>query len=99
MGVPTRLENTVDWSKVQADVQSGNPVTIDTAKHYFVATAYDPASGKYNFEKSGTVMGNYGGREWMTPDEVAKISTPRSANFLMSTPAACKLATSATGIP
>lgn len=74
MGVPSKLEAGVDWSKVQQDVQSGNPVTISTPDHYFVATAYDPASGKFNFEKSGTVMGKYGGSDWMTPQQMQSIT-------------------------
>jgi flagellum-specific peptidoglycan hydrolase FlgJ len=82
MGVPARLEQGADWAKIQQDVQSGNPVTISTPAHYFVATDYDPVSGKFNFEKSGSVMSRQGGSEWMTPEQVMKISPPQATLYL-----------------
>ncbi len=80
MGVPARMEQGVDWGKVAADVQGGNPVIIDTPLHYFVATGYDPTSGRFNFEASGTAL--KAGQQWMTPAEVARLSPPRSALYL-----------------
>lgn len=92
MGVAATMKPTVDWAEVQRDVVSGNPVIIDTPKHYFVATAFDPQTGKFNFQASGTAL--KAGREWMTPAEVNALSPARSALFLdyphtpMASPAA-----------
>jgi hypothetical protein len=54
MGVAARLEDTVDWTKVRRDVQSGNPVMFDTdagsAGHYFlVEGARRRADGQWEY--------------------------------------------------
>src|SRR3990167_2154222 len=87
LGVSAHVENGVDWNRIQADVLSGNPVIIDTPAHYFVATAYDPETGKYYFGHSGTAI--RGGSQWMRPDEIPRISgslntTPRMTLYLDS---------------
>jgi hypothetical protein len=82
MGVPSKLETGVDWAKVRADAESGNPVIIDTPGHYFVATGFDPETGRFDFGASGTAL--RGGRRWMTPQELAQtgMGAPRSALYL-----------------
>ena len=82
MGVPSYLEQGVAWKKVQAEVESGNPVIIDTPGHYFVAEGFDPATGKFNFGNSGTAL--KAGKQWMSPDEMGAIGmgSPRAALYL-----------------
>jgi spore coat assembly protein SafA len=56
---------------VKGQVEKGNPVVISTAKHYFVAQAYDAASGKFFFGNSGTAL--RAGSQWLTLDQVASL--------------------------
>lgn len=74
MGVPARLvEGAPDWRAVAADVQRGNPVTISTPGHYFVAERYDPESGMFDFGESARVLKASGGRRWFRPDELVNL--------------------------
>src|SRR4029453_14211441 len=82
MGIPSRLETGVNWAKVRADVEGGNPVIIDTPGHYFVAEGYDPTTDKFDFGTSATDL--KGGSRWMSPAELnrTKMGAARSALFL-----------------
>lgn len=74
MGVAARLtEGTPDWNTVAADVQRGNPVTISTPGHYFVAERYDPESGAFDFGESAAVLKASKGRRWFRPEELASL--------------------------
>lgn len=68
MGIPARLDYNVDASAIQKSVEDGKPVTLSTARHYFLATDYDPSTGKYFVGNSGTALS--GGKEWMSIDEI-----------------------------
>lgn len=80
MGVDARVEDKVDEQKLAADANSGNPVGISSGFHYFGADAYDPATRKFHVGVSGTVV--RGGSEWMTLDEMDRISRERSGTGL-----------------
>lgn len=84
MGIASKLEQGVDWSKVAADVQAGNPVTISTPGHYFVAERYDPNSGKFDFGNSAVALKASGGQRWFSPDEIARLGmgAPTASIFL-----------------
>ncbi len=56
---------------VRGQVDKGNPVVISTNQHYFVAQAFDPATGKYFFGNSGTAL--RAGSSWLTLDQVAAL--------------------------
>jgi flagellum-specific peptidoglycan hydrolase FlgJ len=74
MGVPARLvEGAPNWQAVAADVQRGNPVTISTPGHYFVAERYDPESGMFDFGESARVLKASGGRRWFRPEELVSL--------------------------
>jgi hypothetical protein len=74
MGVASRLtEGAPDWQSVAADVQRGNPVTISTPGHYFVAERYDPESGAFDFGESAAVLKASKGRRWFRPEELASL--------------------------
>ncbi len=54
MGIPHEyVGGGTNWERVKQEVQAGNPVTISTGAHYFVAVDYDPASGRFDFGQSG----------------------------------------------
>ena len=85
MGIASRLEEGApDWRKVAADVQRGNPVTISTDGHYFVAERYDPDTGTFDFGNSAAVLRASGGRRWFRPEEIASLGmgAPRAALYL-----------------
>ena len=84
MGVAARLEPGVDWAKVRADVEGGNPVTISTPKHYFVATGYDPATDRFNFQASGEVL--KGGGRWLKPADVQRLGNGLQGALYLDNP-------------
>lgn len=87
LGVASRLvEGSPDWRSVAADVQRGNPVTISTPGHYFVAERYDPDSGTFDFGESARVLKASGGRRWFRPDELSSLGmgTPSASLFIDS---------------
>jgi len=67
MGIPHRMVGS-DWNALAREAQSGNPVTISTAGHYFTADNYDASTGAFHVGSSGTDL--RGGSEWMTPDQM-----------------------------
>ncbi len=85
MGVAARLEEGApDWRSVAADVQRGNPVTISTPGHYFVAERYDPESGAFDFGESARVLKASGGKRWFRPEELSSLGMgePRASLFI-----------------
>ncbi|HYE76679.1 MAG TPA: C39 family peptidase, partial [bacterium] len=86
MGVPARLEHSVDWSRIRAEVQRGNPVIVDTPAHYFVVTDYNPQTGQYLFGASGTAFRR--GSAWMTPAQMETVAEGRArATLYLDVPA------------
>jgi hypothetical protein len=69
MGVPAHLEGNSSPDAIRKSVESGRPVTISTAKHYFLASDYDAKTGRFFVGNSGTAM--RAGKEWMTLDEIS----------------------------
>jgi flagellum-specific peptidoglycan hydrolase FlgJ len=72
MGIAATLTG-VDEQRIAADVQAGNPVTLDTPGHYFVAEKYDPSTGKFDFGNSAKVLRASGGQSWFTLQEAAQL--------------------------
>jgi hypothetical protein len=75
MGIPNRVVVTgerPDEAPIIRDIQGGNPVTISSAGHYFVADAY--RDGRYHVGTSGTVVSRYGGSDWMTIGQMNEAS-------------------------
>jgi hypothetical protein len=62
--------DTIDWDRVISDVQAGIPVMIVASRHYYVAEGYDPATGKFDFGNSTTVLAAARKSRWFTPDEL-----------------------------
>lgn len=74
MGIAASLEEGApNWQKVIADVQRGNPVTISTPGHYFVAERYDPETGMFDFGQSAKVLKASGGKSWFRPDQLGSL--------------------------
>jgi hypothetical protein len=75
LGIPAHQrgdsEDTIDWDRVVGDVQAGIPVMVVTAQHYYVAEAYDPETGRFDFGNSALVLHTSGKRRWFSPDELA----------------------------
>lgn len=84
LGVANRLEHGVDWRKVAADVQRGNPVIVDTPGHYYVVEGYDPQTGQFDLGESARFLRASGGRRWFRPEEIPALGmgAPRSAIYL-----------------
>lgn len=85
MGIPASLEDgPPDEAKMIASIQAGNPVTVSTPGHYFVAEGYDPATGKFNFGESARVLKASGGNPWYTLEEIGtlKMGSPRGALYM-----------------
>ncbi|MCX5787742.1 MAG: hypothetical protein NTX64_04415 [Elusimicrobia bacterium] len=55
---------------MHASLRNGYPVIISTLRHYFFVQGYNSRTGRYFVGPSGRIMGNYGGREWMTLPEI-----------------------------
>ncbi|MCR4375908.1 MAG: hypothetical protein NUW22_13775 [Acidobacteria bacterium] len=71
MGIPAEMDQSGDWGKIEASARRGDPVTISTPVHYFVADAYDPRTGQYHVGASGTAFRS--GKPWMTQQEITAI--------------------------
>jgi hypothetical protein len=81
IGVPTILENAVDWNHVGTDSNAGRPVIVSTPGHYFYVTGFNPSNGSYNVGTSGTDL--KGGSDWMTPAQMAsRMGAPQGALYV-----------------
>lgn len=70
MGVPSRLSASADLAAIKKEAATGNPVTISTSIHYYVADDYDPKTGQVHVGNSGRARRN--GGEWMTLEQIAE---------------------------
>jgi hypothetical protein len=70
MGIPTKLESTVDWNHVAADAANGNPVILDTPGHYFYVSGVRQGQNglEFNVGTSGTDL--KGGGQWMSAAQI-----------------------------
>lgn len=86
MGIANRLEGAqngdLNWGNVRAAIDAGNPVTLSTAGHYFVADAFNPDTGQYHVGRSGTAYA--AGREWMTPAQMRSLTGAFNGALYMS---------------
>lgn len=64
-----------DWNRVAQDAETGNPVTISTGLHYFIVSDYDKQTGRYYVGDTGRVV--RGGSDWLTAEQMEKLSTDR----------------------
>jgi hypothetical protein len=46
---------------------------VVTVQHYYVAEAYDPETGRFDFGNSALVLAGARKQRWFTPDEIAWI--------------------------
>ncbi|MCL4370129.1 MAG: hypothetical protein M1380_04395 [Chloroflexi bacterium] len=81
IGVPVRLDGSGDWNRVVETASSGQPVTISTPGHYFVADAYDPKTGRFHVGASGTSYRS--GKEWMTRQEMEGLAGRINGTLVM----------------
>ena len=85
MGIPAVMEEGFpDSGKMASTVSAGNPVTVSTPGHYFVAEEYDPKSGKFNWGESARVLKASGGNSWYSLDEIKNLGmgAPRAAIYM-----------------
>jgi Mannosyl-glycoprotein endo-beta-N-acetylglucosaminidase/Peptidase_C39 like family len=71
LGVPTRLDTSVQWDRLQDQVAHGNPVILSTEHHYWVIDAYDAQRGAFHVGQSG--LAYRGGAEWMTAADISRL--------------------------
>ncbi len=81
IGVPVRLDISGDWNKIAEVASSGQPITISTPGHYFVADGYDPKTGRFHLGASGTAYRN--GKEWMTRQEIEGLAGRVNGTLVM----------------
>lgn len=81
IGVPVRLDSSGDWNGVVEMLSAGQPVTISTPGHYFVADAYDPKTGRFHVGASGTSYRN--GKEWMTRQDMESLAGRINGTLVM----------------
>lgn len=87
MGVPTKLENGVNWNRVQQEVDGGNPVIVSSPGsdgHYWQILGYRASDGKYFVGPSGSVY--RGGSEWLSPEQMGQLSTTPDATLYIDHP-------------
>lgn len=86
LGVNAHAE-AVDEQRIAEAIRQGKPVQINATGnggHYYVATAYDPSTGRFNFGNSAAILRRANGQTWFTLDELAGlgVGTPANAIFL-----------------
>lgn len=84
IGVPVKVVRGPQWDVFAQEAQTGNPVTISTAGHYFFADGYDPNTGKFHVGRSGLDLRR--GAEWMSPDQMTAVMGPVQGALLADNP-------------
>lgn len=82
LGIQSKLDTSVDWSRITGLASTGTPVTISTPGHYFVADAFDPQTGRFHVGASGTAY--RGGKEWMTRQEMERLAGALNGTLTIS---------------
>jgi hypothetical protein len=86
LGVPTRLETSVNWDRLQDQAKTGIPAILSTEHHYWVIDAYDAQRGAFHVGQSG--LAYRGGAEWMTAAEISRLGgSLNGALYLDQSPA------------
>ena len=84
MGIETELVPGAQWDRFAQEAQTGNPVTISTAGHYFYADGYNPQTGQFHVGRSGADL--RGGAEWMTPQQMTSVMGAVQGGLLANNP-------------
>lgn len=84
LGVPTKLASGPQWDVFSKEAQTGNPVTISTAGHYFTADGYDPNTAKFHVGRSGLDL--KGGAEWMSGAQMTALMGDVQGGLLADNP-------------
>jgi hypothetical protein len=84
MGVPSRLAEGADWAAISREVQAGRPVIVDTPKHYYTVTGYDPRTGEFEFGQSAGVLTASKGKTRYRPEEIPGLGmgAPRATIYM-----------------
>jgi hypothetical protein len=67
LGISTHMVG-ANWDAIAREATTGNPVTISTPGHYFMADGFNPDTGAFHVGRSGLDL--RGGSEWMTPAQM-----------------------------
>jgi len=66
----------VDWGKLANNAQAGIPGIVNIGPrgkfpgHFFQIGGWDASTNRFNVGVSGTTVSKWGGKEWMTPQEM-----------------------------
>jgi hypothetical protein len=66
----------VDWGRLADNAQAGIPGIVNIGPkgnfpgHFFQVGGYDATTNRFNVGVSGSVLSKYGGKDWMTPEEM-----------------------------
>lgn len=74
-----------DEQRLIQDATSGNTPIISTEGHYYVLQGYDPATGKFDTGKTGTVY--RGGSRWLSLADMQRLSGAIQGAAFMDNPA------------
>lgn len=70
MGISART-GPASQAALAADAAAGNTPIISTNRHYFVLKGYNPQTGQFDTDTTGTVL--KGGSRWLTLDQIAAL--------------------------
>jgi len=78
------LQPGTDWARVAQEVQAGRPVIVDTPKHYYTVSGFDPQTGQFEFGQSAGVLKASKGRTRYRPEELEGLGmgAPRATIYL-----------------
>jgi hypothetical protein len=77
----------VDWGKLANNAQAGIPGVVNIGPrgkfpgHFFQIGGWDPSTNRFNVGVSGTVVSKWGGKEWMTPQEMSALGPVMGAVY------------------
>lgn len=77
----------VDWGKLANNAQAGIPGIVNIGPrgkfpgHFFQVGGYDPSTNRFNVGISGTNVSKWGGKEWMTPEEMTAMGPALGAVY------------------
>jgi len=77
----------VDWGRLANNAQAGIPGIVNIGPsgrfpgHFFQIGGWDPSTNRFNVGTSGTVLSKFGGKDWMTPQEMMALGPTMGAVY------------------
>jgi hypothetical protein len=77
----------IDWGRLAESSKAGFPGIVNIGPrgnfpgHFFQIGGYDPNTNRFNVGTSGSVLSKYGGKDWMTPQEMLAMGPAMGAIY------------------